>query len=160
MGKSQKNRCQELETEFRTGTWAMRIYLERLLSSCRAPLITRDITERWAGTRNEISWDLWYVCRPSARVLSPCAFDLGSGCRPSARVVSPCAFDLWSVCRPSPRVVSPYERETQPVGTGDTQITDLTIWTRTLVQPKVNSSPSLVSNCSPNNRPLRVNPIQ
>jgi len=34
--------------------------------------------------------------------------------------------DLWSVCRPSPRVVSPCERVTQPVGTGDTQITDLT----------------------------------
>ena len=31
-----------------------------------------------------------------------------------------------SDCRPSPRVVSPCKRETQPVGTGDTQITDLT----------------------------------
>jgi len=28
----------ELKTEFRSGTWAKRIYLERLLSSCRAPL--------------------------------------------------------------------------------------------------------------------------
>ena len=38
MGNSRINRCQELETEFRSGTWAKRIYLERLLSSCRAPL--------------------------------------------------------------------------------------------------------------------------
>jgi len=38
MGKLRINRCQELETEFRSGTWAKRIYLERLLSSYRAPL--------------------------------------------------------------------------------------------------------------------------
>jgi len=38
MGKSRINRCQELEAEFRSDTWAKRIYLERLLSSCRAPL--------------------------------------------------------------------------------------------------------------------------
>jgi len=31
----------ELKTEFRSGAWAKRIYLERLLSSCRAPLRKR-----------------------------------------------------------------------------------------------------------------------
>ena len=38
MGKSRIKRCQEIETKFRSGTWAKRIYLELLLSSCRAPL--------------------------------------------------------------------------------------------------------------------------
>jgi len=40
MGKFRINRCQELETEFRSGTWEKRIYLERLfsISSYRAPL--------------------------------------------------------------------------------------------------------------------------
>jgi len=52
MGKSRINRCQELQTEFRSGTWAKRIYLERLLSSCRAPLTRNEpqiLTERHAG---------------------------------------------------------------------------------------------------------------
>ena len=43
---------------------------------------------------------------------------------PVARVV---VFDLWSVCRPSPRVGFHVHTGTQPVGTGDTQITDLTL---------------------------------
>jgi len=41
MGKSRINRWwspSELETEIRSGTWAKRFYLWRLLSSCRAPL--------------------------------------------------------------------------------------------------------------------------
>jgi len=38
MGKLRINRCQKLETEFRSGTRAKQFYLERLLSSCRAPL--------------------------------------------------------------------------------------------------------------------------
>jgi len=40
MGKSRINRWwspSELETEIRSGTWAKRFYLWRLLSSCRAP---------------------------------------------------------------------------------------------------------------------------
>jgi len=42
MGKSRINRCQELETEFRSGAWAKRFDLWRLLSSCRAPLKLRQ----------------------------------------------------------------------------------------------------------------------
>jgi len=41
MGKSRLNRWwspSELETEIRSGTWAKRFHLWRLLSSCRAPL--------------------------------------------------------------------------------------------------------------------------
>jgi len=41
----------ELETEIRSGTWAKRIYLERLLSSCRAPL-TPSATARSTSTRS------------------------------------------------------------------------------------------------------------
>jgi len=42
MGKSRINCRQELETVFRSGTCAKRIYLERLLSSCRKPLRKQD----------------------------------------------------------------------------------------------------------------------
>jgi len=49
MGKSRINRWwspSELETEIRSGTWAKRFYLWRLLSSCRAPLSSGQRSRR------------------------------------------------------------------------------------------------------------------
>ena len=48
MGKSRINRCQEHETEFRSGTSAKRIYLERLLSGYRAPLTRANLRPKEA----------------------------------------------------------------------------------------------------------------
>jgi len=77
MGISRINRCQELETEFRSGTSAKRIYLERLLSSCRA-LLTRAV-----GRSVRLCVRLW-VCRvnpastwPSQDIVSLCSLHVG-----------------------------------------------------------------------------------
>ena len=85
MGKSRINRWwspSELETEIRSGTWAKRFYLWRLLSSCRAPL-TRSVdslplyipcSRRWRGGRGCVRVNPKYrrggaVCRGTAAAM-------------------------------------------------------------------------------------------